>query len=1115
MILTEEILKIITTKPGQKAKDIATILGVDKAVVNSVLYGPLRGKVVQDRAYRWWPIDHSRAERVQTETAPKLDTLLAKLSRYYLDCLSHDDIGGVSVWASSKYNDLSYVELKIHPQITEGDISLFEEDFAKKLLEKVRRNRSQLTLYLGYPTSLKKIRGKSGWEGFKVEPIFLLPLQEDPINRQSPPVLTEEILHINFEALKALTITGSSNVIGEAVQLQEELGLTNTEGDLPDLDEIIARLRSVRSEWAWKEEPDPYTLNQRPLLSQAEEPGIYNRAILVATERSPYTRGLETELVSLQSVEEHKYKDTALGAWLSGMALKSQPASPQPLLEVLPLNSEQRQAVLQGLHNPLTVITGPPGTGKSQVVTSLLINAAWQGKTVLFASKNNKAVEVVETRVNALGPSRILIRLGYDQQRDFRSELAVYLVSLLAASSLPEDEIKYQEYLQKHEDIRFRFNRLEALVKATLDIRNNIDQIEQEVEVIRGNLGHTLFNSFRNIEEKALRETAKTFCDTVYRSQRSKQNVLVQVLWQWFKKGRYIRLAEATNQLADIATHLGLAIPDLIPEDSTIEQWAIFARDLLDRVEIAAKVFNYFQQLDLLNFSTPFEQISQRYQTLVDELSDNSEDLWQTWLKLRPKRLTKEDKNLLSQYVSLLQLIMASTEERHTANKKIFAKYYDILPKITKILSCWAVSSLSARGRIPFEPGFFDLLVIDEASQCDIASVIPLLYRAKRAVIIGDPNQLSHISTLAENQDTQFLAKYGLIDDYASWAYSVNSLFKLASSFCDSTDIIDLRDHHRSHSDIIGFSNKEFYGGRLRIATNYDRLRFLKDSGPVVRWLDVPGQVLRHAGGSVYNEPEARAVVRELERVVLEQNYVGTIGVVSPFAPQAKRIHDMVFQHDQLARRIVDKEFLSATVNKFQGDERDLMIFSPVVSSGITKGALWFLHKYPNLFNVAITRARGALVVVGDRQAALNSGVDYFSRFAVYVCQIDSHRKAPDQEFFDYGPDYPSVAHPEKVSEWEKILYQVLYKAGLRPMPQYEVDKYYLDFALLNGQRRLDIEVDGEYYHRNWDGEHCRHDHIRTQRLIELGWDVMRFWVYQVRDDLQSCINRVRTWVKT
>src|SRR5207302_1342202 len=197
------------------------------------------------------------------------------------------------------------------------------------------------------------------------------------------------------------------------------------------------------------------------------------------------------------------------------------------------------------------------------------------------------------------------------------------------------------------------------------------------------------------------------------------------------------------------------------------------------------------------------------------------------------------------------------------------------------ILSCWAVTSLSARGRVPFEPGFFDLLVIDEASQCDIASVLPLLYRAKRAVVIGDPKQLRHISSLPPEQDRQLLAKHGLVEGFAGWAYSVNSLFDLASGLCRSEDIVALRDHHRSDADIIGFSNDHFYEGRLRVATKYDRLRRPTGDQAAVRWIETSGRVVRPASGGAINEDEAHAVLREIERLVIGTGYTGSIGVVS------------------------------------------------------------------------------------------------------------------------------------------------------------------------------------------------------------------------------------------
>jgi very-short-patch-repair endonuclease len=113
------------------------------------------------------------------------------------------------------------------------------------------------------------------------------------------------------------------------------------------------------------------------------------------------------------------------------------------------------------------------------------------------------------------------------------------------------------------------------------------------------------------------------------------------------------------------------------------------------------------------------------------------------------------------------------------------------------------------------------------------------------------------------------------------------------------------------------------------------------------------------------------------------------------------------------------------------------------------------------------------------------------------------------------GPEYPAVAQPEMVSEWERIFYRAAYAAGLRLIPQYEEAPFTLDFALFHGERCLDIEIDGENYHRDWDGVLCRKDQIRSRRLSEAGWDSMRFWVYEIRDDLGDCIDRVHTWIKS
>ncbi|MCG3147732.1 MAG: ATP-dependent RecD-like DNA helicase [Verrucomicrobiae bacterium] len=1108
---SHRILELLRCKPGLKARDIAAQLGLDRSLVNSVLYGALRGQAVQDKSYRWWPKDGTNVDARKSDRAEKLDTPLARLCRYYLDCLNYDDQGGVGVFASS-FNDPSYVELDAMPLMTGNSDLVFEQAAVREFVNRTRRDRNRLTILLGYPICLNRFTSKKGADCRMIEPVFLFGLEEDPENRYVMPRFADDLPQVNFKAIRSLTASDNPGIVEEVVQLVEELGLAGT-GEMPDLDELISRLRSIRPDWSWREEPDPFAVKQVPPLAGMTEAGIYNRAVLLATERSPYTKGLETELSQLQSVPEDQYRGTALGAWLRGEISPAPTPESRPLLEVLPLNTEQRQAVLQGLSNPLTAITGPPGTGKSQVVTSLLVNAAWLGKTVLFASKNNKAVDVVETRVNALGPRPILLRLGASQQRNFQQELAEYLVSLLAGAVTPEDERAHQETEAAHEKLKSRFESLDRQRDATIKLRNEVDAAEQSVEPIRSELGDEWFQFFRTFDESEPNQCLRSLRSAVACANRGRNSLLVRVLWPFLRRKRFAELWTMAEASKGALERLGITPPAQPPDDKTVNQWIALVEVTQYRIESARKIRGYFSNLERLKAATPLEELSREQRDLTGELADASEALWRSWLRLQPKRLTQEDRRLLREYASLLQMIVSSNESGAHLGREVFARYYSLFPKITGILSCWAVTSLSARGRVPFEPGFFDLLVVDEASQCDIASALPLLYRAKRAVIIGDPKQLKHISTLPEKQDMQLLPKHGLVEGFGNWAYSVNSLFDLSSGLCRSNDIVSLRDHHRSHADIIGFSNRQFYEGRLRIATRYDRLRPAQRDQAAVRWLDVRGNVTKPAGGGALNEEEARMVVRELERLVLQQGYRGSVGVVSPFRAQANRIRELVFQHHGLTDKLAASDFLADTVHRFQGDERDVMVFSPVVSAGFPSGAGIFLRNNPNLFNVAITRARAALLVIGDRQAAANSGVEYLARFAAYVGELGLREQRDQSSAASFGPEYPTVSHPELVSDWEKILYRALYQASLRTLPQYAVEQYILDFALFANGRKLNIEVDGERYHRNWDGELCRRDVIRNQRLIELGWDVMRFWVYQVRDDLDGCIERVCGWV--
>ena len=280
-------------------------------------------------------------------------------------------------------------------------------------------------------------------------------------------------------------------------------------------------------------------------------------------------------------------------------------------------------------------------------------------------------------------------------------------------------------------------------------------------------------------------------------------------------------------------------------------------------------------------------------------------------------------------------------------------------------------------------------------------------------------------------------------------------------------------------------------------------------------WQDIRGETLRPQSGGAQNPQEAKAVISALEDLLIRRAYRGSVGVVTPFRAQAQLIQSHVAEHPELSRLSERAELLVDTVHRFQGDERDVMIFSPVVSNGITPDALGFLRSNGDLFNVAITRARGLLKVVGDRNAASACGVDYLEKFASYVSRLGADRRSEEAVLEPAtGPAYPNVSRPERVSGWEKVFYRALYLAGVRSLPQFSVEQYDLDFAIVVGNARLNVEVDGERYHRSWTGELCLRDQLRNQRLIELGWEVKRFWVYEIRDRLPECVNAVREWVE-
>lgn len=317
-----------------------------------------------------------------------------------------------------------------------------------------------------------------------------------------------------------------------------------------------------------------------------------------------------------------------------------------------------------------------------------------------------------------------------------------------------------------------------------------------------------------------------------------------------------------------------------------------------------------------------------------------------TWLE-RAQEASNEVLQKVYDYVAAVE------ELTRGYNPETYYYYKDVekanLSAAVQIFPIWATTNLTAKTNFPLIDGFFDLVIIDEASQCDFPSALPLLFRGQKIVIIGDPNQLRHVATLSKDADQELASRHGV--GFDSYSYNTHSLYDIAQRSSGShPGALLLNEHYRSDARIINFSNQEFYNNELIIRTVLSqrniRKTFLNQFGGMF-WLQVEGQAEYPHGGSLYNQDELACIQRLLplliEGLAKHELRHSNIGIVTPYREQEERIQKWINDHYGNTGRIT-----VGTAHKFQGDEKDIMIFSPVLARGISEGSLRWLQRTRN-----------------------------------------------------------------------------------------------------------------------------------------------------------------------
>ena len=800
----------------------------------------------------------------------------------------------------------------------------------------------------------------------------------------------EEMLSLNTGALTALMsknddedevdllLEGILDVVPDLPITKEKLDifLTTLKSLVPDL-EIAENIGEYKEDDNitkdfYKEKIDGENLDeiieeeereQEKQKVKLEKVGVTYQSAIILTKRPSVTAGVLHELTQIAEKPSGIYRETALSIINEEYAQSKEKSVPiKDLNKItdfypitpLSLSDSQLQVVKNIDNSKFVAVQGPPGTGKSQTIVNLVSHLVANGKTVLVASRMDKAVDVVAERLNDLGASHMALRAGrLNYQRQLSEELNNLLSNNSALDEGVEDILLVDtKDMKDHLDLMKNLeNKSENIIKLEKEWHDKSLEVDEQEKVI----------GKREFIKSPLK---KGEIDII--------SGIIKVLENNIEKaGFFSKIANFTSlsqlkkilKLKDFEVsyeNLGKLKQEL--EFSTLE-WSL--RKIESDIQKIGNLHMLSEQIRTMKRKQKTLAVnilkSKRREALKELLRDENK---RRRLKIHSKSLTTNRKRL--------QNTILEDED--------FKPLLEAFP-------CWCVTTYAVSDSLPLKPGMFDVAIIDEASQCDIASCFPILFRAKRAVIVGDDKQLPHLSFLEKAKEQSFLSQYGIPEKYQLiWRFRTNSMFDLADYYSMNSVMLD--EHFRSLPPIINFSNHEFYNDRIRV------MRKDKGNDKVLELVEVlDGKVDFDA---TRNLPEIEALVKRLHEIIIEDERKNpdnpvTVGIISPFRAQVEQLKVSVSK--VLSDYMIKKHQIEiGTAHTFQGDERDIMMISWAIADNSFTQSLIFMQK-PNLFNVAITRGRNKVInFVSRNPRELPEG--HFRNYVSYMQEYQNKKDA-------------------------------------------------------------------------------------------------------------------------
>ena len=572
-------------------------------------------------------------------------------------------------------------------------------------------------------------------------------------------------------------------------------------------------------------------------------------------------------------------------------------------------NNSQYTAVKNAMENQISVIQGPPGTGKTQTILNIIANILMQGKTVQIVSNNNSAIENVYEKLSSprYNVGFVVAALGSSKNKKLFVEHQDATYPDFSSWKTQEDSSVLQNGIAE----------LSSQLKNVFDKQEKLACLRQELSQLVTEQNH--FNQY--IEESEVHIDSIKFKKKLS----SKQWML---LWQ------------ECQLISEEKTTIGFWFKIKALFKYGVTNWGIYKQDI-------SKAITTFQAMF--------------YRAKQSELSVEIADI--------EKYLNSVNKNLLEELCNQSMVVLKDKLARKyegNSSRKIFSEddlwknSYDVLAEYPVILS----TTFSSRNSLNLNV-VYDYLIMDEASQVDIATGALALSCAKNVVIVGDTKQLPNVVT----NDIKTQAK-SIFDDF-----NVSEGYQYTNSFLQSIlDVMPnvtqtlLREHYRCHPKIINFCNQKFYHGELIIMTT--------DKGED----DVLSVVKTVVGNHVRNHYSQRQI--DVIKNEIIPKYVSNpeeTGIIAPYKNQVEALRKEITGID------------AATVHKFQGKEKENIIIS-TVDDEISDFA-----DDPYLINVAVSRAKKKLmlVVTGNEQTKernITELIDYiqYNNFEVADSKIYS-----------------------------------------------------------------------------------------------------------------------------